>query len=66
MISVKNGVISISLYDKVVCLLLGKEYSGKGEGPVGAKMEMGKTYSVYLRVKTKFLFTCLKPSTEYG
>lgn len=66
MISVKNGVISILLYDKVVCLLLDKEYSGKGEGPVGAKIEMGKIYSVYLHVKTKFLFTYLKPSREYG
>ena len=40
MISVKNGVISILLCDKVDSLRLDRECSGKGEGHVGTKMEM--------------------------
>lgn len=69
MISVKNAVIFVLLCDKVVSLLLDKQCSGKGEGPVVAKMEMGdvgKTYSVCLHVKSEFLFTHLKPTREYG
>lgn len=41
MISLKNGVISMLLCDKIITLLPDRESSGKDEGPVGAKMEMG-------------------------